>query len=272
MPIWLSEVLKLMGLTTPFVYAAAAYGFFHYLDKKASGPAKKAISGWLQPKEYDKTAVANAMVELFDRLYTTPLLGWRAFRRSALFTLCMSLIFLYEFSRISEEELIGFLRSGGLVWIIPISNLLVNILSDYGGLFIIKRFLILGGRRPIIASLLGPLVGITIVFLAFVIMGVLLSMFNVLLPVEEFDIVERGLANVVIPVLKVLVNAAFVVHMWLPLFALCVILLRGLNYFRRAVGRTQWFLKSGREHPLDAIGYVGAGLGFIATVVIQHIA
>jgi hypothetical protein len=50
MPTWLSEVLKLLGFSTPFVYAAAVYGFFHYLDKKASGQAKKAISAWLQPK------------------------------------------------------------------------------------------------------------------------------------------------------------------------------------------------------------------------------
>jgi hypothetical protein len=67
MPSWLSEVLKLMGFTTPFVYAAAVYGFFHYLDKKASGPAKKAISGWLQPKGYDKAAVVDATVEIFDQ-------------------------------------------------------------------------------------------------------------------------------------------------------------------------------------------------------------
>jgi hypothetical protein len=63
MPSWLSEILKLTGFTTPFVYAAAVYGFFHYVDKKASAQAKKAISAWLQPKEYDKTAVADAIVE-----------------------------------------------------------------------------------------------------------------------------------------------------------------------------------------------------------------
>jgi hypothetical protein len=111
MPSWLSEVLKLMGFTTPFVYAAAVYGLFHYLDQKASGPAKKAISGWLQPKEYDRTAVANSIIEIFDRIYTRPLFGWRAFKRSALFTLCMSAIFLYEFGRLSPEgKLIELLR------------------------------------------------------------------------------------------------------------------------------------------------------------------
>jgi hypothetical protein len=93
MPSWLSEVLKLLGFSTPFVYAAAVYGFFHYLDEKASEPAKAAISSWLQPIKHDKTAVADAMIEIFNRLYTRPLLGWRAFMRSALFTICMTGVF-----------------------------------------------------------------------------------------------------------------------------------------------------------------------------------
>lgn len=274
MPSWLSEVLKVLGFSTPFVYAAAVYGLFHYLDKKASGPAKQTISGWLQPKEYDKRAVANAMVEIFDHLYTRPLLGWRAFGRSALFTLCMSLIFLYEFGLISEKELIGLV--GGLVWIIPTLNLLVNILCDYVALFMIRRFLILGERRPIIASLFGPLAGIMLVLLScIIIFGFLIGMVAIILLV--FGVHERDWARpldipIVTSIYEALIDALFVVHMWLPLFAICVILLRGLNYFRLAIGWTQWFLKRGREHPLDAIGYVGASLVFIATVVIQQIA
>jgi hypothetical protein len=38
MPGWLTEMLKLLGFTTPFIYAVTTYGFFHWLDKKASGP------------------------------------------------------------------------------------------------------------------------------------------------------------------------------------------------------------------------------------------
>jgi hypothetical protein len=83
----LAEILKALGFTTPFIYAAATYGFFHWLDKKASGPAKRAISGWLEPREYDRAAVAAAIVELFDRVYTRPLLRWFAFVRSALITI-----------------------------------------------------------------------------------------------------------------------------------------------------------------------------------------
>ena len=52
---------KAPGLHKPLVYAAATCGFFLWLDKKASGPAKKAIS--LQPKEYDRAAIAAAILE-----------------------------------------------------------------------------------------------------------------------------------------------------------------------------------------------------------------
>jgi hypothetical protein len=41
-----SEALKLLGFSTPFIYALATYGLFHYLDRKASAKAKQAISGW----------------------------------------------------------------------------------------------------------------------------------------------------------------------------------------------------------------------------------
>jgi hypothetical protein len=67
----LPEALKLLGVSTPFIYASATYGLFHYLDSKASGEAKQAISSWLKPLEYAKADVSGAIVELFDRLYTT---------------------------------------------------------------------------------------------------------------------------------------------------------------------------------------------------------
>jgi hypothetical protein len=279
MPTWLSEVLKLIGFTTP-LYAVMVYGFFHYLDKKASGSAKKAISGWLQPREYDKAAVADATVEIFDRLYTRPLLGWRAFRRSALFTLCMTAIFVYEsenFPSVSHvieagwaERPLTALQAGQVsAWVILIVTTLGNMIGDYVALFIIRPLLIIGKRRPLVALLLGPLAGISVVFLAF---GFFVAIsVGLIKAFVEFRETPVSLVTASL-VWQALLPAGFVVHLWLPLFALCVVLLRGLNYFRLAVGGTQWFLKGGRENPLDAIGYVGAVLAFVATVVIQHIA
>src|SRR5215471_825196 len=93
----ITDALKLLGFATPFLYATATFGFFHYLDDKVSDEAKVAISGWLQPKQYDRASVAHATVEIFDRVYTKPLLGWRALLRSASITLIFVFIFLYEY-------------------------------------------------------------------------------------------------------------------------------------------------------------------------------
>jgi hypothetical protein len=92
MPPWLTEIAKLLGFTTPLIYAGATYGFFLWLDKKASEPAQKAISGWLVPKEYNEAGIRSAILEMFDRVYTRPLLAWRAFRRSTQITVCVTVI------------------------------------------------------------------------------------------------------------------------------------------------------------------------------------
>src|SRR4051812_7841799 len=103
MPSWPTEVLRLLGFTTPFIYAAAVFGLFNYLDKKASGPAKAAISKWLQSKAENTDTLGNAALEMFNRIYTPQLWSWQACIRSALFTLCMSAIFLYEFYAAEDE-------------------------------------------------------------------------------------------------------------------------------------------------------------------------
>jgi hypothetical protein len=291
---YVSEALKLLGFGTPFIYASATYGLFHYLDNRASGQAKKAISGWLQPREYDKAGVADAMVEIFDRLYTRPLFGWRALMRSAIFTICMTAVFFYEFGLLST--LMTFIARVRHVWVWPIiaAGVLANVACDYIALFLIRPFLVFGKRRPMLASLLAPMAGISIVLAAYyglaqvVIFSVaqdfttqslktgvcdeLITTLHVSPqgPCADF-VVEVGNAGALYQALqRVLRPAAFVVHLWLPLLALCVLFLRSLNYFRFAVGGVQWFLKRGREHPLDAIGTVAAILIFLVTMIIQH--
>jgi hypothetical protein len=65
--------------------------------------------------------------------------------------------------------------------------------------------------------------------------------------------------------------AAMIVHLWLPLFAICVIGLRLLNYIFVAAGWAQWFIKQGRYHPLDAVGYVAAILVFAGTFLLRWV-
>jgi hypothetical protein len=269
-------------LSTPFIYATATFGFFHYLDKQVSDEAKKAISGWLQPREYDKAAVAHAMVEIFDGLYTQPLLGWRAFLRSACIKLIIMTIFLYEIGFLGQMlhflEASHRMRSATLwefviyTYTFFISMLLVtNLACDYVSLFVVRRWLIIAGARPFIALLTGPLVGAVIILFLFYLRfkawyliqdGVRYLYFNL---DELWGVVT---AVFLAPFtshpdpLNLAVLPALAVHLWLPLLALCIVLLKALNWLRIAVGKAQWFFKEGKEHPLDAIGYVAATLVF----------
>ena len=40
----MEELLKLLGFTTPLIYAGPAYALFHWLDEKASDEAKAALA------------------------------------------------------------------------------------------------------------------------------------------------------------------------------------------------------------------------------------
>jgi hypothetical protein len=64
---------------------------------------------------------------------------------------------------------------------------------------------------------------------------------------------------------------AIVVHLWLPLFAVSLLIVRGLNLFRQVAASMQWFLKRGNEHPFEAIGYVAAIITFLVTLLLQHV-
>ena len=104
----LTAVLKLLGFGQPVLYAAATFGFFHWLDRKASGAAKKAIAGWFKPLEYDGKAVRAALVEAFDRIYGAPLLSWRSFGRSAVISVILTFAYFLIF------DLNQFRREGGV--------------------------------------------------------------------------------------------------------------------------------------------------------------
>jgi hypothetical protein len=79
----MEELAKQLGYSiAPFGYAALAYGFFLWLDKELSDETKAALARTMRWKDYKNEQVASALVEVFDRIYTYPLLRWRAFFRS----------------------------------------------------------------------------------------------------------------------------------------------------------------------------------------------
>jgi hypothetical protein len=251
-------------------YAALAYGFFHWLDENASDEAKSALARtMLRFKDYKKEQVASALVEVFDRIYTYPLLRWRAFFRSCLITTVVSVIYVSEAG--PHWQYIHF-WSGTILqvvkdWIWLLLGLLFNVFTDYLSLFVIRPLLVRSGAKPVTNLALGAVSAIAIVFVANVLRFI--GLHELLLrdpasPIELFELAmpwgEYGFWTLT------LAWPAIIVFAWLPLFALGILTARLLTPLSWIVGRTQWFLREGKEHPLKAIGYVAAVVVFLGTV------
>jgi hypothetical protein len=76
------KLFTLLGLGVPFYLATATYAVFAWLDSNASDEATKVISSWLHGRSANKPDLGNLIINAFDRIYTSPLLTLRAFRRS----------------------------------------------------------------------------------------------------------------------------------------------------------------------------------------------
>jgi hypothetical protein len=272
----MEELLKLLGFSTPLIYAAAAYGFFHWLDENASNEAKAALARTMLFKDYKNEQVASALVEVFDRIYTYPLLRWRAFFRSLIFTTVVFAIYLFELHLYRNHPTPGFFgffadwsfdyRDRELI------SVLLNVVTDYLSLFVIRPVLVRSGTKPVIGLTLGAVSGAAIVLavdslrqlvLIFWSFGIWPAFADILPVLIDMHDVAWGLTIFGWP--------ALAVFTWLPLFALGIVVVRLLTPLSWIVGRTQWFLKEGKEHPLKAIGYVAAVVVFIGTVAARAV-
>jgi hypothetical protein len=257
----MEELLKLFGFTTPLIYAGAAYGLFHWLDENASDEAKAALTRTMSFKDYKSEHVASALVEVFDRIYTYPLFRWRAFFRSLVFTTVVLAIYLFEFETAPPWK---WRAPDWTIWSLAF---LFNILSDYLSLFVIRPLLVRSGTKPVIGLALGAVSGAAIVLVG----NLLREVF-----IEPFFLIAEGghgpsfLVWLAAPMLfrayMIASWPALAVFVWLPLFALGILTVRLLTPLSWVVGRTRWFLKEGKEHPLKAIGYVAAVVVFLGTV------
>jgi hypothetical protein len=59
------------------------------------------------------------------------------------------------------------------------------------------------------------------------------------------------------------------VFAWLPLFGLSMLLLRVVGPLLTLIEKMQWFLKDGKDHPLEAVGYVASVAVFVGAAVWQ---
>jgi hypothetical protein len=135
----MASFAELIGLGTPFVFAGATYGLFHWLDDKASEEAKAAIVGWFRPFAYDRSAIAAAFLELFDNVYGRPLLSWRSFARSSVITVTLTIVYAALYTTMFGGYGV-YTTATPLLVALPLT-LIFNILTDYVSLFVVRRLL-----------------------------------------------------------------------------------------------------------------------------------
>ena len=254
----MDDLLKLLGLGTPFAYAAATYKFFDVADQRISREAKAIISGWIQSFRYDTAYIAWAFRTLRSGLRVS-LLSWRTLVG---WPPIVQAVLIFEL----DKEIVGLsakYRVVGAMWILQI---LVNIACDYFSIFAISLWLGIAGRRPIFALFGGLFVGVAVIKLLYVLLGLAYTTDFNIQPhgnKELEDILQNRVPSVVVTL------AAFAIHLWLPLLAVSLMVARFLSWFARATKWTQWFVEGGKDHPVQSVGYVASAIVFCMSIAVH---
>jgi hypothetical protein len=234
-------------------------------------------------KELRSKDVAASLIEIFDRIYTHPLLRWSAFFRSALFTLIVTAFFVFE---VRNSIIIRMIKSSDdsfLLAKIFAVTFVTNALLDYLSLFIVRPWLVWCGNRPAFALLSGTVLAMIVVSLGTIVrMFTLMYFFGVhmdslhrqLVPKTTFNIEDPRYADLVryfgfMNFSTVSALPASAVFAWLPLFALGILVIRAIVPLSWLVVKAQWALNEGDKHPLKAIGCVAAIVVFAVAAVLQ---
>jgi hypothetical protein len=259
----MAQILKLLDFWPPIVYAIVVYTLFWMLDRNAAPHARKALTNWFAGPKYDKENVATVVIYVFDRFYTSPLLGWRAFLRSALISIVATSLVAYQMYPVIVLAAAKVPEIRHSIF----TQVLANVVADYVSLFFIRRWLILGGQRPLMALITAPIIGMLIVIVVYLVRDV--GGFSIQTRTFQWsyfldDFIEwyGFIANQ--GTRWSLLLPALLVHLWLPLFALGVVVAKVINSVRTAGRFSQWFFLRGEAHPLRSIGYIAAVATFIA--------
>jgi hypothetical protein len=283
-PGWLTKVLDQLGATTPFLYAAAIYGIFHWLDRKASGNAKEALSDRLGSWRVADKQVASALLETFDGIYGYPS-PIKIFVRVAIYSIVITLLTVLEFrhdilvevqamANVPTPFKTNFIRT-------TLVQGTLNICSDFISVFIVRFILVKLRAFPLWGLVIGPTIGVMImltliaflqVFIA--IEGGALSMPTVMWLIENIPFFLKQDAMYVFRTghlnFRLIMMIPFtVIHLWLPIFATSIVISNGINLATAGSAWTQWFIKRGKDHPFDAVGLVAAALVLATTLVLR---
>ena len=279
------KLFDLLGLGVPFYLSAATYAVFAWLDSNASDEATKVISSWLHGHSQDKPDLGNLIISAFDRIYTSPLFSFRAFRRSAfistmIFFLMILVPWFVGFAEIWDTPLLRQFRQTNIhyysITIIEFSAFLfITILIDYISLLIVRKFLVLARCSPIGATIMSSVIGFIVLIVSFVsiIYVIVIGSFWIDYPSVQMPRLYslfQAFKPVILQLFFLFMRPAFIIHLWLPLFALSSLVVKLIFWSFRAVEWAQWFLKQGDAHPLKAIGIVATTIVFGSAMLVKE--
>jgi len=269
----LEDAFKALGLAAEFTPAAAIYTIFLAADRKASEPAQEAISKWTRGEDYRKLDLQSGIVGIFDHIYTSPLLRFRAFARSAAITAVIMIIWwsylgFITFADLKELTTTPSEWAEAAALLLPIP--LANIISDYISLFVVRKFLHKTGKTLLLPLLASAAAGSLIIIVFFSIANVTLEIITGAIAFAEAFQVDVSIWHIIFAWVDVvpkggIVYPAIIVLLWLPLFMFGALGIRLLQIIRSAIGKTQWFIRDGNKHPIESVGLVAAILVFVAT-------
>ena len=282
------KLFTLLGLGVPFYLAAATYAVFSWLDSNASDEATKVISSWLHGRSHNKPDLGNLIINAFNRIYTSALLSFRAFHRSAaISSIIWLLIYLIPWLVNIAKHWNDLLKAPIPFYPFVITEhvwfLFIVILSDYVSLPFVRRFLRLAQIYPIRASVLSSIVGLVVVATSFFIFSLVSFIIAHQLDPHFYS---REILYAIRPdghdtfppsnpiwwlfAFMTRMRPALIIHLWLPLFALSSLTVRLVFMMFRAVEWAQWFLKQGDAHPLKAIGIVATIVVFGSAMLVKE--
>jgi hypothetical protein len=272
-------MLPLLGIAIPFGLALATYRLFAFLDKKASSAARHALSNWIKSEPYQQWDLRQAIVAIFDRLYTTPLFTIAALSRSTLYSIAAFVVW----TLIKSPEIARTVTTSEESRIFLLAFFLSQLVSDFFSLFLV-RFTLNRSHGLFGSLLLSAVVGVGLVFAIYIfILFLFIGGFNFIVyflthgsfpapdqvhtPFEGF--MYGMFMSIGVITRSPFTVSAFLVHLWLVIFAIGALGTRVIQTFVSAVGWLQWFIVRGKHHPLEAIGFIAAAVVFIGTIATQ---
>jgi hypothetical protein len=261
----MEDAARILGLAAPFALALPFYKLFKIMDSRASEIVSSTISAWIKGKKYQSIELGNSIISLFESLYGRRLLSIRAIAASLVLTACATTIY-YVYLFLSNPSLYPD-HNGWKVVVVVVYPIVA--ISDYISLFIVKYSLRLCRENAKKGILVATVAGIATIIAAIYIEAEITLYLMRDNPIVRSHFNEFFYAPVFLMSLSIIIAPAFLVHLWLPLFLLGAALSSVTHMFFMAVGKTQWLIAHGDEHPIETIGIMASIIVFVGDIVFR---